>query len=193
MNILVIDNYDSFTYNLVYILRQESLEVDVYRNDKIMPEQCFAYDAIILSPGPGIPINAGNLMNIISKCAGKVPLLGVCLGHQAIAEYLGGKLRILDHVYHGVQSTISLITNSGILFQNINQHFKAGRYHSWDVTNDHGGDFEVTASAEDGSIMAFQNIEKGLFGIQFHPESILTPNGDSIIRNFLRNCKNLKQ
>lgn len=193
MKILVIDNYDSFTYNLVYILRQESVEVEVYRNDKISPKQCLAYDVIFLSPGPGIPKDAGNLMSIIAECTGKIPLFGVCLGHQAIAEHLGGRLSILNQVYHGVQSTITLKQNSEILFKNISQSFKAGRYHSWDVDPKYKGDFDITAMSEDGSIMAIQNVEQKLFGIQFHPESILTPNGHLIIQNFLNHCKNLKQ
>lgn len=188
MKVLVIDNYDSFTYNLVYILRQESMDVDIYRNDKIAPKQCLIYDAIILSPGPGIPKDAGSLRYIIAECAGVIPLFGVCLGHQAIAEYLGGTLRILDKVYHGVQSTITLNSNSGVLFNNVSKSFKAGRYHSWDVAPEQNGNFETTAIADDGSIMAIQNIEQKLFGIQFHPESILTPNGNLIIKNFLSIC-----
>lgn len=193
MKILVIDNYDSFTYNLVYILRQLSSDVDVYRNDKISPEQCLNYDAIILSPGPGIPKDAGKLTSIIAKCAGKVPLLGVCLGHQAIAEYLGGTLRILDKVYHGVQSGISLKSNTYQLFENLSQTFLAGRYHSWDVAPIENKNFDITAIADDNSIMAIQNLEQKLFGIQFHPESILTPDGEIIIKNFLRICEDLKQ
>lgn len=189
MRILVIDNYDSFTYNLVYLLRQESEEVDVYRNDKISEKQCLEYDAIILSPGPGIPKDAGNLASIIKACAGKVPLFGVCLGHQAIAEYLGGELRMLEDVYHGVQSKITLNNNAGGLFDNISQSFLAGRYHSWDVAPASNKQFEVTAIAEDESIMAIQNLEQKLFGIQFHPESILTPDGKTIVQNFLRICK----
>ncbi|TQD37654.1 anthranilate synthase component II [Haloflavibacter putidus] len=192
MRIAVIDNYDSFTYNLVYILRQESEEVEVFRNDKITPQQCLAYDAIVLSPGPGIPENAGNLSAIIATCAGKVPLFGVCLGHQAIAEYLGGKLRILDKVYHGVQSAITLNAESRI-FQNLPQSFQAGRYHSWDVATASNPNFEITAVAEDKSIMAIQNIEQNLYGIQFHPESVLTPEGILIVQNFLSICRNQQQ
>lgn len=194
MNILVIDNYDSFTFNLVYILRQESLVVDVYRNDQINPEQCLDYDGIVLSPGPGIPIDAGNLTSIIATCAGKVPMFGVCLGHQAIAEYLGGTLNIMNHVYHGVQSTITLSNSSTELFKNIPQSFQAGRYHSWDiVATEDNKNFEITAIAEDNSIMGIQNPKLKLFGIQFHPESILTPKGEIIIQNFLSICKDFKQ
>ena len=193
MKILVIDNYDSFTYNLVYILRKISSEVDVYRNDKISPEKCLDYDAIVLSPGPGIPKDSGNLTAIIATCAGKTPMFGVCLGHQAIAEYLGGRLRMLDKVYHGVQSRITLSDNSSELFRNVTQSFLAGRYHSWDVANEGSNNFDIIAIAEDKSIMAIQNLKQKLFGIQFHPESILTPDGEIIIQNFLNICKDLKQ
>lgn len=192
MKIVVIDNYDSFTYNLVYILRQESSEVDVFRNDKINAEQCLSYDAIVLSPGPGIPKDAGNLNAIIAACAGKVPIFGVCLGHQAIAEYLGGSLRMLGNVYHGVQSTITLSDQSTQLFSHISHSFEAGRYHSWDVADEVRNNFKITAVAEDNSIMAIQNEEQKLYGIQFHPESILTPSGGKIIQNFLSICKDLK-
>lgn len=192
MRIAVIDNYDSFTYNLVYILRQESEEVEVFRNDKITPRECLEYDAIILSPGPGIPKDAGNLSAIIETCAGKVPLFGVCLGHQAIAEYLGSKLRILDKVYHGVQSAVTLSKESSI-FKKLPQTFQAGRYHSWDVATASNPNFEITAIADDNSIMAIQNIEQNLYGIQFHPESVLTPEGVLIVQNFLSICRNRKQ
>lgn len=189
MKILVIDNYDSFTYNLVYILRQESNHVEVIRNDKIAPTACLNYDAIILSPGPGIPSEAGNLMQIIAICAGKVPILGVCLGHQAIAEHLGGKLRMLNDVFHGVQSEVKLSSAGLPLFQGLPSTFLAGRYHSWVIDSSQKGDFYITATTEDQSIMAIQNEQQGLYGIQFHPESILSPEGDHIIRNFLSICK----
>lgn len=189
MKILVVDNYDSFTYNLVYILRQECTQVEVYRNNKITPEQCLKYDAIVLSPGPGIPSEAGNLTSIISVCAGKVPLLGICLGHQAIGEYLGGSLRILDRVFHGVQSTITLTKKESTLFKNMPTSFKAGRYHSWEVAQELNHNFEIIATSEENSIMALENYNKKLFGIQFHPESILTPEGNTIIKNFIQIAK----
>ena len=170
------------------MLRKEAFNIEVFRNDKIEPLQCLGYDAIILSPGPGVPKNAGNLTSIIETCAGKIPILGVCLGHQAIAEHLGGELRILPKVYHGVQSNITATNSSNSLFSTLTESFLVGRYHSWDVNPDRIAEFEVTAVAEDNSIMALQNKEKKLFGIQFHPESILTPNGDVIIRNFLAFC-----
>lgn len=189
MNVLVIDNYDSFTYNLVYIIRQFSEKVDVVRNDKITPDACLNYDAIVLSPGPGIPVDAGNLKAIIETCAGKVPQLGVCLGHQAIAEHLGGKLKNLEKVFHGIQSDVTKTAKESPIFSGLNQHFKAGRYHSWDVENLDSNNFEITAYSEDLSIMAIQNKEQQLYGIQFHPESVLTPEGATIIENFLNLCK----
>jgi anthranilate synthase component 2 len=192
MKILVIDNYDSFTYNLVYILRQEKVEVDVYRNDKITPAQCLLYDGIVLSPGPGVPKAAGNLKSIISTCAGIMPLFGVCLGHQAIAEYLGGNLRVLDKVYHGIQSSITISKQESILLNQMLSPFKAGRYHSLDVLDSPSNQFETTAISDNGSIMAIENLDQKLFGIQFHPESILTPDGRLIIQNFLRFCQNKK-
>ncbi len=193
MRVLIIDNYDSFTYNLVYIIRQITEDLSIYRNDKITPEECLDYDAIVLSPGPGIPKDAGNLTTIIKTCAGRVPILGVCLGHQAIAEHLGGSLNLLKKVYHGVQSKVSLNGDSHKLFSSIPADFQAGRYHSWAITTTESNDFEVTAKTEEGTIMALQNLEQHLYGIQFHPESILTPEGDLIIQNFLSICKDLKQ
>lgn len=189
MKILVIDNYDSFTFNLVHILRKFTNQIDIYRNDKISPQECLKYDAIIHSPGPGIPSEAGNLKIIIEKCSGIIPQLGVCLGHQAIAEHLGGKLKNLDTVFHGIQSLVTKTEIDSPIFLGINQTFKAGRYHSWVVKNSNKNQFEVTAFSEDKSIMAIQNKEKQLYGIQFHPESILTPKGTTIIENFINLCK----
>jgi len=193
MKILIIDNYDSFTYNLVYIIREKISDVTVYRNDKISPEDCLKYDGIILSPGPGLPKESGNLPDIIEACAGRIPILGVCLGHQAIAEHLGSTLGNLEEVYHGVQSTICLCENSGLLFTNIPETFQAGRYHSWDVNDKEDKNFHVTALTEEGTIMALENQEKKLFGIQFHPESIMTPDGHIILENFLSICEANKQ
>ena len=189
MRVLVIDNYDSFTYNLVYIIRKIVSEVSIYRNDKITADECLEYDAIILSPGPGIPKDAGNLVSIIATCAGKVPILGVCLGHQAIAEYLGGELRMLNTVYHGIQSTVKVKEGINVLFNNMPQSFKAGRYHSWEVVLAKNETYDITALAEDDCVMAIQSLAQKLYGIQFHPESILTPLGDSIVYNFLRISK----
>ncbi|PKR81833.1 aminodeoxychorismate/anthranilate synthase component II [Brumimicrobium salinarum] len=192
MKILVIDNYDSFTYNLVYILRQAANDVSVFRNDKITPEAALNYDAVVLSPGPGTPDKAGNLMAIIEKCAGKKPILGVCLGHQAIATFLGGQLRILQNVYHGIQSEIEIIDFETKLFKGLSNPLKVGRYHSWDVDSNYKGNYKVTAQTEEGNIMGLENTVLGLYGIQFHPESILTPKGEQIINNFLSICKNDK-
>lgn len=193
MRILVIDNYDSFTYNLVYILRQLSTDVSVFRNDKISPDACLEYDAIVLSPGPGIPKDAGNLMAIIVACAGHIPLLGVCLGHQAIAQYLGGSLEIMSAVFHGVQSTIKQTSKNNELFTDLPESFPVGRYHSWNMAATDTSNFEVSATCDEGNIMAIHNTEQKLYGIQFHPESILTPKGDLMIQNFLSISKNLKK
>lgn len=190
MKILVIDNYDSFTYNLVYILRQKSNDVSVFRNDKIEPKDGLNYDAIVLSPGPGVPKEAGKLMEIIEVCEGKVPILGVCLGHQAIAEFLGGELKMLNEVYHGVDSKVNIVSDTAPLFEGISNPFMAGRYHSWEVINtDQKADFETTAVTAENCIMALQNVERKLYGIQFHPESVLTPEGSQIVYNFLSICK----
>jgi anthranilate synthase component 2 len=185
MSILVIDNYDSFTYNLVYCLKQEKLDVSVFRNDKISGKECLSYDKVLLSPGPGIPKDAGNLMEIIHTCAGKVPVLGICLGHQAIAEFLGASLNNMDKVYHGVQTNIRITGENSLLFQDLPKVIRAGRYHSWEVdTKSVNGNMEIVARDEQGAIMAIQNSTQKLYGIQFHPESILTPEGNQIIKNF---------
>ena len=190
MKVLVIDNYDSFTYNLVYLLKEDNVEVDIFRNDKIDPESCLNYDGIIFSPGPGIPENAGNLNQILQHCAGQTPILGVCLGHQAIGEYLGGKLKNLQEVYHGVESDITLTSQDSPIFKNLPDSFKVGRYHSWIIDEVQGADFEVTARDKHNVIMALQQKDKGLFGIQFHPESVMTPEGKTILQNFIQFCKN---
>ncbi len=189
MRILMIDNYDSFTYNLVYILRNLHADVDVVRNDAIALHKCSDYDGIILSPGPGLPENAGKLKSVIATCSGQVPILGVCLGHQAIAEHLGSELILLNEVYHGVQSNVILAQNSSALFFDMPKMFLAGRYHAWVVPEEAHANFDITAMSNEGHIMAIENSERKLFGIQFHPESVLTPNGDKIVANFLRVCE----
>lgn len=186
MKLLILDNYDSFTYNLVHIIRGLDMGFEVHRNDKVSPEQALKFDAIILSPGPGIPSEAGNMPQIISRCASQVPILGVCLGHQAIAEYLGAKLVNMHKVYHGVKSHIRIISNTGI-FEGIPENIDVGRYHSWDVDrNQLPKEITVTATSEDGSIMALSNTDQKLYGIQFHPESIMTEYGSQMIANFLK-------
>lgn len=191
MKLLVIDNYDSFTYNLVYILKQNKLDFDVFRNDKISAHDAQKYDGILLSPGPGIPEEAGHMPEIIAACAGKIPILGICLGHQAIAQYLGGEIIQRTEVLHGMQTPILLTENQSVLFKDIPMHFKAGRYHSWELSKeDIPAEIEVTAVDEDGSVMALQNEDKNLYGLQFHPESIMTPEGDKMVNNFIETCKN---
>ena len=183
---LLLDNYDSFTYNLVHILRSMNVEYEVYRNDKIGPEEALSFDIIILSPGPGIPSEAGNMANIIAACAGKKHILGICLGHQAIAEYLGGKLNNMSRVYHGVKSKISIKINEGI-FEGIPKKIEVGRYHSWEVAQeDLPENISITAEDEIGTIMALSSSSLKLYGIQFHPESVMTEYGDKMIRNFLK-------
>lgn len=191
MKLLVIDNYDSFTYNLVYILKQNKLDFDVFRNDKISAQDALEYDGVLLSPGPGIPEEAGHMPEIIAACAGKIPILGICLGHQAIAQHLGGKIINRTDVLHGMQTPILLTENPSFIFKDIPMYFKAGRYHSWELSKeDIPTDIEVTAVDEEGSVMALQNREKNLYGLQFHPESIMTPDGEKMVTNFIEICKN---
>ncbi len=191
MKLLILDNYDSFTYNLVYLVREQGVDPSVFRNDKIGPEDAACFDGIILSPGPGIPTEAGNMPAIIGACAGKVPILGVCLGHQAIAEYLGGRLVNMPTVLHGVESQVMVRGSGGQLFSGLPGSFAAGRYHSWEVDPASVPDeLEVTANDAGGRILALQNADKKLFGLQFHPESILTPQGPLIVKNFISYCKN---
>lgn len=190
MKILVLDNYDSFTYNLVYILKQHNIDFDVIRNDKISKEDALNYDGILLSPGPGIPEEAGNMPNIIETCAGQVPILGICLGHQAIAQYLGGEIINRNDVLHGMQTPILVTQKASPIFENVSETFQAGRYHSWELNKeDIPKKIESTAVDEQGSIMALQNLDLNLFGLQFHPESIMTPEGEKMVENFIRICK----
>lgn len=190
MSILVIDNYDSFTYNLVYILKQINIDYEVYRNDKISPEEALNYEGILISPGPGIPEEAGNMPAIIEHCAGKIPILGICLGHQAIAQHLGGQLINQSKVFHGIQTNIKLSQKSSAIFNGIPRNFKAGRYHSWEVSKVNLPDeIEITAYDDQLRIMAIQHTELNLFGVQFHPESIMSPEGPIIIKNFINICK----
>lgn len=190
MSILVIDNYDSFTYNLVYILKQINIEYEVYRNDKINPEEALNYEGILISPGPGIPEEAGNMPAIIMHCAGKIPILGICLGHQAIAQYLGATLINQAKVFHGIQSNIKLAQKSSAIFKGIPREFKAGRYHSWEVNPENlPNELEITAFDDQLRIMAIQHTKLNLYGVQFHPESIMSPEGAIIIQNFIKICK----
>lgn len=187
MKVLIFDNYDSFTYNLVhmveYILQQK---VDVYRNDQLPMEKGKEYDKIILSPGPGIPSEAGQLLELISTYRTTKSILGVCLGHQAIGESFGGTLTNLTHVYHGIATPVDILRNDGI-FAGLPSKIDVGRYHSW-VVNNEGlpADLEVTARDASGMIMAMQHKTYDVTGVQFHPESVLTPDGEIMMRNWLK-------
>lgn len=188
MKILIFDNYDSFTYNLVHLVKELGFtDVDVKRNDKITLDEVAKYDKIILSPGPGIPSEAGLLLPLIKEFASKKPILGVCLGHQAIGESFGAKLTNLEDVYHGVATQIK-ITKEDYIFDSLGTELEVGRYHSWIVNNQYLPDcIEVTAVDSKGQIMALRHKEYDIHGVQFHPESVLTPAGEVIIRNFLNN------
>ena len=185
MKIIIIDNYDSFTYNLVHLVRSLNVEVDVVRNDKFKIEDLSCYDKILLSPGPGIPSEAGLLLDVIKAYAGKKPLLGVCLGHQAIAEVFGGTLRNLQNVYHGVATPCRVVADD-ILFKELPKEFEVGRYHSWVVDRATlPSCLEVTSESHDGEIMSLRHREYDVRGVQFHPESVLTPVGKQIISNWI--------
>lgn len=185
--VLVFDNYDSFTYNLVQIIeRILNSKVDVVRNDEITLEEIGKYDKIILSPGPGIPEEAGILLDLIKEYASTKSILGVCLGQQAIAEAFGGSLINLTEIFHGVATTADLVKNDTKLFKNLSSGLEVGRYHSWAVNPENFPDeLEITAVDKDGMIMALQHKKYDVHGVQFHPESILTPDGETIIKNFL--------
>jgi anthranilate synthase component 2 len=210
MKILVFDNYDSFTYNLVHLVEKIlHQQVDVYRNDQIPLENVKDYDKIILSPGPGIPEEAGLLLPLIKEYAATKSILGVCLGHQAIGQAFGGKLINLSTVYHGVATPVKIVnrelaagnrksvngkeaTNSPLtpnhsLFEGLPDEFEVGRYHSW-VISEEGfpNDLEITARDDNNYIMALQHKSYDVQGVQFHPESVLTPKGEEILRNWLK-------
>ena len=183
--IVVIDNYDSFTYNLVHLVKELGAEIDVMRNDQFQLNDLEPYDKIILSPGPGIPSEAGLLMDVIKTYQGKKPMLGVCLGHQAIGEVFGAKLENLSEVYHGVATPVTLKEDDP-LFAGLPKRIEVGRYHSWVVSKEGFPDcLEITAVSDEGQIMALRHKELNIFGIQFHPESVLTPDGKIIMKNWL--------
>src|SRR6187549_1234581 len=187
MKVLVFDNYDSFTYNLVHLVEKIIGEkVEVHRNDQITLEEIKKYDKIILSPGPGIPDEAGLLLPLIKEYAATKSILGVCLGHQAIGQAFGGTLVNLSTVYHGVATPIKLSGDKN-LFDGLPEELEVGRYHSW-VVSDEGfpGDLEITAKDANGFIMALQHKTFDVRGVQFHPESVLTPQGEVILRNWLK-------
>lgn len=187
MKILLLDNYDSFTFNLVHIVKELGYEIDVVRNDKIALEAVDAYDKILLSPGPGIPEEAGILLPLIERYAPTKSILGVCLGEQAIGQVFGAKLINLQEVYHGISSVINVVADEP-LFKGMGNPFMGGRYHSWVVDPENLPEcLEVTAiERESRQIMALRHKEYDVKGIQFHPESVLTPNGKTIIENWLK-------
>ncbi|MGB3005752.1 MAG: aminodeoxychorismate/anthranilate synthase component II [Chitinophagaceae bacterium] len=189
MKILVFDNYDSFTYNLVHLVEKIThIKVEVYRNDQITLDQVNNYDKIILSPGPGIPEEAGLLLPLIKKYAATKSILGVCLGHQAIGEAFGGTLTNLTTVYHGVATPVKIdVTKKAQLFEGLPETLEVGRYHSWIIAEENFPvELEVTARDENNYIMALQHKKYDVQGVQFHPESVLTPDGEKILRNWLK-------
>ena len=184
MKIAIIDNYDSFTYNLSHLVKELGAEVTVFRNDQFELPQLEPFTKIILSPGPGIPSEAGLLLDVIRTYAGKKPILGVCLGHQAIGEVFGAKLENLSDVVHGVATEGTQFGNDEIFFR-LPRQITMGRYHSWVVSKDGFPDcLEITAEC-DGQIMALRHKTMNIRGIQFHPESVLTPDGRKILQNWL--------
>lgn len=187
MKILVFDNYDSFTYNLVHLVEKIiHQKVDVYRNDQLPLEKVKDYDKIILSPGPGIPEEAGLLLPLIKEYASTKSILGVCLGQQAIGEAFGGKLVNLSTVYHGVATPCKIDNVKSKLFKGMPEEIEVGRYHSWIVSEENFPDeLEITARDENNYIMALQHRQYDVQGVQFHPESVLTPMGEEIMRNWL--------
>lgn len=189
MKIAMIDNYDSFTHNLVHIVKEQGVEIEVFRNDCFALGDLEAFDKIMLSPGPGIPSEAGLLLDVIRTYAGRKPILGICLGEQAIGEVFGGRLTNLDDVFHGVQTPVKLLHPQGdYIFEGLPDSIEVGRYHSWVVASDSIPDcLEVTAVSEEGQVMALRHRSFDINGIQFHPESVLTPEGGTIIRNWINN------
>ena len=187
MKILVFDNYDSFTYNLVHLLEKAGdHDIEVHRNDKINLQEIARFDKIVLSPGPGLPSEAGILLPLIKEYAGKKSILGICLGHQAIAEAFGGTLINLDTVFHGVAMPIR-ITRQDKLFNCLPETFQTGRYHSWTVSEENLPEsLEVTAVDEDNNIMALRHKTFDIRGVQFHPESIMTEYGEELVINWLQ-------
>ncbi|MBF9253644.1 aminodeoxychorismate/anthranilate synthase component II [Pontibacter sp. 172403-2] len=187
MDVLVIDNYDSFTYNLVHLMQELGATVTVRRNDKTTLEEVSGFQKIMLSPGPGIPDEAGMLKEIIRTFGPEKSLLGVCLGHQAIGEVYGGKLFNSNEVWHGVAMPVQITCGQEPLFRNVPQQFNTGRYHSWLVEKELPECLEATAVDEAGNIMAIRHRTHDVRGVQFHPESVLTEHGREIIKNWLEN------
>lgn len=186
--ILVIDNYDSFVYNIVHYLRELGEEVTVKRNDQFELNEILEYDKIVLSPGPGIPSEAGKLLEVIqfnNQLENCVPMLGICLGHQAIAEVFGGTLRNLSQVYHGIASKINVDPDTR-LYQNFKSKLTVGRYHSWVADIESAPLLKANAWDQESNVMSLEHIEKPIWGIQYHPESILTDHGIELLQNWLK-------
>ncbi len=187
MKTVIIDNYDSFTYNLSHLIKEIGAEVTVLRNDRFRLPDLEKFDKIVLSPGPGIPSEAGLLLDVIGMYAGQKPILGVCLGEQAIGEAFGARLTNLTEVFHGVQTPV-YIRERNFLFEGLPEIIDVGRYHSWVVDAEELPDrLEVTAVSPEGYIMALRHKQFDVHGIQFHPESVLTPDGKKIMENFILN------
>lgn len=187
MKIVMIDNYDSFTYNLVHLVRELGADITVYRNDQFQLDELEKFDRIMLSPGPGIPEEAGLLLDVIRTYAGKKPILGICLGEQAIGQVFGGTLVNLSDVFHGVQTPCT-ITVRDYLFEGLPSQIQVGRYHSWVVSAQTMPDcLEAIALSDEGQVMALRHKTMDVRGIQFHPESVLTPDGKKMIENWLNN------
>ncbi len=184
---VLIDNYDSFTYNLVHYLEELNCDVVVLRNDEFEIEELQSFDAIILSPGPGIPSESGLLLEVIKTYASTKKILGICLGHQAIGEVFGATLVNLDTVFHGVSTTITITDTTETLFSNLPQQIEVGRYHSWVINPANFPEvLEVTSESENGEIMSIRHKNFNVKGVQFHPESILTPSGKTILANWIQ-------
>lgn len=185
MRILLIDNYDSFTYNLVHLLEELNCEVVVKFNDEIILEEVNGYEKILLSPGPGLPKDAGLMNEIILKYASTKSILGICLGMQAIGEVFGGTLKNLNQVYHGISTEIKLTLEDEYLYKGMNSEIKVGRYHSWIVKNPLPNSLEITSTDHSGQIMSLRHKKFDVRGVQFHPESFMTPTGSLLMHNWL--------
>lgn len=183
--VLVIDNYDSFTYNLVHYLEDLNCDVTVVRNDKLALQDVQPFDKIVLSPGPGIPDEAGLLKQIIEKYAPTKSILGVCLGQQAIGEVFGGSLINLDEVYHGVATQVEICVDDESIFNGLGKNIEVGRYHSWVVNPNLPDCLEATSYDENGQVMSLRHKTYDVKGVQYHPESVLTPNGKQILENWV--------
>lgn len=184
---VLIDNYDSFTFNLVHYLEELDCDVVVLRNDEFEIEELQSFDAIILSPGPGIPSESGLLLEVIKTYASTKKILGICLGHQAIGEVFGATLLNLDSVFHGVSTKINITDTTETLFSNLPQQIEVGRYHSWAINPTNLPEvLEVTSESENGEIMSIRHKNFNVKGVQFHPESILTPSGKTILANWIQ-------